>query len=59
MADHFPELPADCGGDVEFHELPGPLVGEQDALLGVDRDHALDHATEDSVEHAGGPPPAG
>ena len=58
-ADHFPELAADGRLDLEIQQLGGALVGEQDALLGVEGDHALDHAAEDGPRAAGGPPRAG
>ena len=50
LADHFPELPADRRVRLELEQFAGPVVGEQDALLGVEGDHAFDHAAEDGAQ---------
>ena len=44
LAGHLPQLPADRRGRGELQQLGGPVVGEQHPLVGVERDHALDHA---------------
>ena len=44
---HFPQLAADAAGGVELQQHAGAVVGEQDALLRVERDDALDHAGQD------------
>ena len=50
LADHLPELAADGGLGGNSSSCAGPLVGEQDALLGVEGDDALDHAAEDGAQ---------
>jgi hypothetical protein len=46
LADDFPQLAARRLSRREFEHFPGPVIGEQDALPGVDGDDALHHAAE-------------
>ena len=55
LADDVPEFAADRSlrgkaSHGEIEELAGPVVGEQDALFGIEGDHAFDHAAENGAE---------
>src|SRR5262249_38060598 len=49
-ANDFPELVADHGRRGKIEQGGGAVVGEADALAGVDGHHALDHAPQDGAE---------
>ena len=50
LAHHLPQTAADGVARGQFKQLDGAVVGEQDALVGVQRDDALDHAAEDGAQ---------
>ena len=50
LADDLPQRPADRRLAGELEQLRGAVVGEEDALVGVQGDDALDHAAEDGAQ---------
>src|SRR5262249_47759359 len=46
----FPELASHRTAYQKPEELSGALVGEQNALIGIDGNHSLDHAAEDGAQ---------
>ena len=50
VADHLPQGAADGGDARQVEQFAGAVVDEEDALVGVERDDALDHAAEDGPQ---------
>ena len=49
-AHHFVESSANGGLKLEFQQLSGPIVGEENSLVGIERDDSFDHAAQDGPQ---------